>query len=348
VSQTLRSLLQTQWQRGGWLSDLLVPLSGLAGWAVQAKEAAYRKGWRPAYRAPVPVIVVGNIYVGGTGKTPVVTAIVQALSERGWTPGVVSRGYGVQIGARPRVGQGDLPPERFGDEPALIGRSTGVPVSVHPDRPRAARSLLGAFPQVDVIVSDDGLQHLALARDIEIVVQDDRGIGNGRLLPAGPLREPTTRLATVDAIVTNVSGPVPIAVPEAGTPRRVSMWMEPGAAWNLRDGTLRTLWELQAEYATRGIAAAAGIGNPARFFSTLRGAGVSPDTTMALPDHYSYAHSPFAELKAALILVTSKDAVKCSGLGDNRLWAVPVTPRLSDPGFFDWLTGCLPARDKLH
>ncbi|ARP90242.1 tetraacyldisaccharide 4'-kinase [Bordetella genomosp. 9] len=337
MSQIARTLLQRQWQDGGWLSGLLAPLSGLAWLAIVGKRALYGRGWRQAYRAPVPVIVVGNIYVGGTGKTPVVIALVQALRERGWTPGVVSRGYGVKVGPLARTGRGDLSPERFGDEPALIARATDAPVGIHPDRPRAVRALLGAFPDVDVIVSDDGLQHLALARDIEIVVQDGRGTGNGRLLPAGPLREPASRLEHVDAIVTNTASPPPAAPGGASTPRQVSMWMEPGEAWNLRDGSLRALWELQAEYGAGGIAAAAGIGNPDRFFATLRAAGVALETTLPLPDHYSYAQSPFAGIKAGLILVTAKDAIKCSGLGDNRLWAVPVTPRFSDPDFFDWI-----------
>ncbi|WP_427183430.1 tetraacyldisaccharide 4'-kinase [Bordetella bronchialis] len=343
MSQALRNLFETQWQRDGWLSTLLRPVSAVTWLAVSAKRALYRRGWRQSYRAPVPVIVVGNIYVGGTGKTPVVIAMVQALRERGWTPGVVSRGYGVKIGKHPRTGQGDLAADRFGDEPALISRATNAPVSIHPDRPRAVRTLLSAFPQVDVIVSDDGLQHLALARDVEIIVQDGRGVGNGRLLPAGPLREPATRLREAHTVVTNVDGPVPLATAPSGPPYRVEMWMEPGAAWNLRDGTLRTLWELQADYQARGIAAAAGIGNPARFFATLRSAGMSLDTTIPLPDHYSYARSPFAPVKAGLILVTAKDAVKCSGLGDNRLWAVPVTPRFSDPAFFDRVAARLPA-----
>lgn len=340
----MRTLLQAQWQHGGWLSNALTPLSALTRLAVAGKRALYRRGWLQAYRPPVPVIVVGNIYVGGTGKTPVVIALVQALRQRGWTPGVVSRGYGVKVGEHARTGKGELPAERFGDEPALISHTTDAPVSIHPDRPRAVRTLLSAFPRVDVIISDDGLQHLALARDVEIVVQDGRGIGNGRLLPAGPLREPASRLRDVDAVITNVDGPVSRAPSAPERPYRVSMWMEPGAAWNLREGTLRTLWELQADYQGRGIAAAAGIGNPERFFATLRTAGMSLDATVPLPDHYSYAKSPFASVKAGLILVTAKDAVKCSGLGDNRLWVVPVAPRFSDPDFFDRIAARLPTR----
>lgn len=342
------SLIQVQWQRGGWLSNLLLPLSWLTGLAVAAKHRLYALGLRHAYRAPVPVVVVGNIYIGGTGKTPVVVAIVKALLERGWTPGVVSRGYGVKVGTHAHVGRGELTAERFGDEPALIARATGVPIAVHPNRPKAARTLLSAHPEVNVIISDDGLQHLALARDIEIVVQDDRGIGNGRLLPAGPLREPAARLEQVQAIITNVPAAVLAAPSPYNGPRRIHMWMEPGEAWQLREGTLRALWELKSEYASGHIAAAAGIGNPERFFATLRAAGIPLSATVPLPDHYSYTHSPFASLKADIILVTTKDAVKCIGLGDNRLWVVPATPRFSDPGFFDWLVNALPTRPKLH
>ncbi|WP_345251485.1 tetraacyldisaccharide 4'-kinase, partial [Pigmentiphaga soli] len=202
----MKRLLQRQWQHGGWLSATLTPLSWLAALAVRLKRAAYRHGWRRAERLDVPVVVIGNIYVGGTGKTPLLLALAAGLRARGWQPGVVSRGYGAEVGPQPRVGRGRLDPALFGDEPALIAREAGVPVAVHPRRVLAARALRGACPEVDVILADDGLQHLPLARDDEIAVQDGRGVGNGRLLPAGPLREPPSRLAEVDAIVTNVTG----------------------------------------------------------------------------------------------------------------------------------------------
>ncbi len=341
MSTIATQLIQRQWQRAGWLSNLLLPLAGLAWLAVTAKRLAYRRGWRVAYRPPVPVIVVGNIYVGGTGKTPVVVALVKALRERGYTPGVVSRGYGVKVGKHAHVGRGDLSAERFGDEPALIARATGAPISVHPDRPRAVRTLLSAHPEVDVVISDDGLQHLALARDIEIVVQDDRGVGNGRLLPAGPLRESARRLREVDVLIDNVADANAKEPPAGQKPRRISMWMELTEAWRLRDGQRRALWELREDYAEDRIAAAAGIGNPQRFFASLRASGMPLAATVPLPDHYGYVRSPFRHVSADLILVTTKDAVKCLGLGDNRLWVVPAVPRFSDPHFFDWLASVL-------
>lgn len=328
-------LLARQWQHGGWLSTLLRPLAALTARVVARKRAAYRDGRKPAYRAPVPVVVIGNIYVGGTGKTPMVIATVEALRARGYTPGVVSRGYGVKLGPQARVGQGTLEAAQFGDEPALIARATGAPVAIHPRRALAAQALLRAHPRVDVIVSDDGLQHLALARDVEIVVQDRRGVGNGRLLPAGPLREPASRLREVDAVVTNIGTAAgDAAPPQPAGPRQVAMWLEPAEARRIEDGAMRPL----ASFAGRpGVAAAAGIGNPERFFTTLRAQGITLAATLPLPDHHDYARSPFQALAAAAILVTSKDAIKCAALHDARLWEVPVRARFSDPHLFDWL-----------
>lgn len=362
------SLLARQWQRGGWLSTALRPLSALTAWAVARKRERYASGAKVAYRAPVPVVVIGNIYVGGTGKTPMVIATVENLRARGYTPGVVSRGYGVKVGPHPRVGLGDLEAARFGDEPALIARATGAPVSIHPKRARAAQALLRAHPRVDVIVSDDGLQHLALARDVEIVVQDQRGVGNRRLLPAGPLREPASRLADVDAVVTNIgtagAGPAltdaPLSVSdtlvahsrhdgrlprvsdtESTPPRQVQMWLEPGLARHIAG---RATQPLSAFAGQPRIAAAAGIGNPERFFTTLRAAGITLSATLPLPDHHDYATSPFQALDADVILVTAKDAIKCGALNDPRLWEVPVQAAFSDPGLFDWLAHALRAR----
>jgi len=354
------SLLARQWQRGGWLSTALRPLSALTAWAVERKRARYASGAKVSYRPPVPVVVIGNIFVGGTGKTPMVIATVENLRARGYTPGVVSRGYGVKVGPHPRVGLGDLEAARFGDEPALIARATGAPVCIHPKRALAAQVLLQAHPKVDVIVSDDGLQHLALARDIEIVVQDQRGVGNRRLLPAGPLREPASRLADVDAVVTNIGTPGnSLAVSDtldapsqhdgrlprvsdtaSSRPRHVQMWLEPGLARHIGGHATQPLSAFAGQ--TR-IAAAAGIGNPERFFATLRAAGITLSATLPLPDHHDYATSPFQALDADVILVTAKDAIKCGALNDPRLWEVPVQAAFSDPRLFDWLADALRA-----
>ena len=366
--------MQQHWQRRGWLATLLRPLAALAGWHVRRRRADYLSGNRTVYRAPVPVIVVGNIYVGGTGKTPVVIALVDALRARGWTPGIVSRGYGARIGAEPRVGLGTLNPSEFGDEPALIAHTSGSPISVHPRRALAAQALLKQYPQTDVIVSDDGLQHLALARDVEIVVQDERGVGNGYLLPAGPLREPADRLDTVDVIITNRSAvpdalTPPVAEPTASTspnrappddatpqvplaqcrsdsdrqarPRHVDMQLQPIAARQLQGQAQRPLSDFSDPSIHPRVAAAAGIGNPERFFSTLRAAGVRPSPCLSLPDHYDYHESPFDAIQADAILITSKDAIKCQSHQDARLWEIPVQAQFSDPDWFDWLEGHL-------
>ncbi len=338
----MKRYLQQQWQEGGWLAQALRPLALLTSAAVALKHLAYRRGWKQASRLDVPIVVVGNLYVGGTGKTPFILAAVAALRERGWHPGVISRGYGTQAGAAPKVGQGSLDARIFGDEPALIARQSGAPVAVHPLRVLAAQALRRQHPQVDVILSDDGLQHLALARDVEIVIQDSRGIGNGLLLPAGPLREPVKRLGSIDALVTNRTGATTSATADGSGPaRRVDMELRARTAWRLVDGLERPL----ADLALSGrVAAVAGIGHPERFFATLRQAGVHPVVTVPLPDHYDYAKSPFSGLDAQYILITDKDAVKCLELNDPRLWAVSVSAHLSDPFFFDWLDTLLHGR----
>lgn len=325
------------WQSKGLASTLLLPLSWLVRLVVLYKQKRYRAlpDTRPA--GVRPVVVVGNILVGGTGKTPVVIALVEALSARGWHPGVVSRGYGVELKSRPKVGQGQLDAAGFGDEPALIARSTGSPLAVHPSRVLAVQALVHAHPEVDVIIADDGLQHLALRRDIEIVVQDARGLGNGRILPAGPLREPASKLGDVDYLITNLVAGQPAPPVLAIPAHQLCMSLRPERVTHLASDLSATWPEWLARHATGTIAAVAAIGQPERFFSMLRAQGLKLDATIALPDHDPYSSSPFTALTADLILVTAKDAVKCARFNDLRVWVINVAPQFSDIGWLDGL-----------
>lgn len=333
--------LQAAWQHDGLLAHALAPLGWLAERVSDRRRARFTQDPSPAWRASVPVLVIGNLLVGGTGKTPLLVAVVQALQSRGWHPGVVSRGYGVRVGPEPRVALGTPAATDVGDEPALIAAATGVPVAVHPDRPAAARALLAAHPDIDVIVSDDGLQHRALARDVELLVEDERGIGNGRVMPAGPLREAAHVRDTVDAVICNGD-------PAAAPPTRVrllGMHVVSTGARHLASGRRMDLPALAETHAP--VAAVAGIGRPERFFAALRAAGVPLAQTLALPDHADYARIDLRGLAAQAILLTEKDAVKCAHLTDQRLWAVSADIQLSDPHFFDWLhqrlTACRPS-----
>ncbi len=328
MRQRLESALARAWLRRGPLALALLPLAGLFGLLGVVRRGLYACGWLASSRLPVPVVVVGNIYVGGTGKTPLVIWLARALREAGYTPGVISRGYGAD-GAAPRTVTPDALPHEVGDEPLLIAARSGCPIVVGRDRGAAGRALLAAYPQVDLIIADDGLQHYALQRDIEIVLCDSRGNGNGWLLPAGPLREPATRRR--DFTVVNASQAVP-GVP-AGALR---MRLDGDRAERLADRSQTRLLSafsqpLQEGAAAPRLAAAAGIGNPARFFTTLREAGLRFDA-LPLPDHYDYAANPFAKIDADAILITEKDAVKCSRhdalKNDPRLWVVPVTARI--------------------
>jgi tetraacyldisaccharide 4'-kinase len=285
-------------------------------------------------RVDVPVVVIGNLYVGGTGKTPLTIELVRALIAHGWHPGIVSRGHGAARGDA-RMVQPDDHARDVGDEPVLMVRSTPAPVAVARSRTAAARLLRARHPECDVLVADDGLQHWQLARDIEIALLNSRGLGNGWLLPAGPLREPRARLDRVDAVVCN--GDVPPV--ETATPRYV-LRSRLGDARPLRGGgpsqSLASLATEQARNELR-ITAAAGIGMPDRFFAMLRSAGLVIDE-IPLADHFDFVADPFAGITADRILVTEKDAVKCAAnpalATDARLWVVPllteIDPRLVD------------------
>lgn len=326
---TNRSSLETTfhriWQRRGALAYLLWPLSMLFLLLSSLRRFGYRRGWLKSVRVPLPVIVVGNIFIGGTGKTPFTIWLVDILQQAGYRPGVVSRGHGRDADDCLEVTD-DSDPRLAGDEPVLIAMRTKVPVFISRQRPRAADALMRAHPNVNVIVSDDGLQHYALARDMEIVLFDKRGVGNGWLLPAGPLREPASRRR--DFTVINSAEPLTTAQNDF-----FSMQLIGDSAQRLSDASQTlSLSALPAndENVPR-IVAAAGIGNPARFFSTLRGAGLHFEE-MPLPDHYDFTADSFTETQAELILITEKDAVKCRRISalvnDRRIWVVPVTAHI--------------------
>ena len=324
TNHSLESILTRAWLRRGPLACALWPVSLLFRALSGLRAALYRAGVLEAGRLPVPVIVVGNIFIGGTGKTPLTIWLAQALAEAGFRPGVISRGHGAD-GQAPRAVTLHSNTLEVGDEPLLIARRTGVPVVVARKRVAAGRALLAAHPEVDVLITDDGLQHYALARDIEVLLFDGRGVGNGWLLPAGPLREGPQRRR--DFTVVNAPAITPqLAASVGGSPFRMQLVGD--SAERLNDPEERR--PLSA-FAGRRVLAAAGIGNPGRFFALLRGAGLA-FAELPLPDHYDFRENPFAAVDADVILITEKDAVKCGQLenlkDDPRLWVVPVTARI--------------------
>jgi tetraacyldisaccharide 4'-kinase len=330
----LQLTLVDAWQRRGPLAWLLSPLSVLHYIGYRARRGLYAIGLLHPARLDVPVVVIGNLYVGGTGKTPLTIELARALASRGWSPGIVSRGYGASASAPRIVSLADSALD-VGDEPLLMARATRLPVAVARNRAAAARRLRSEHPECDVLIADDGLQHWPLARDMEIALLHYRGLGNGWLLPAGPLREPGGRLNRVDAVVCN--GDVP---PVVATAPRYAMRAVLGPAHSLQNGSVRIpLAELAAQQGRQGwrVVAAAGIGMPDRFFMMLRAAGLTIHE-MPLADHFDFVASPFIGIAADRILVTEKDAVKCAAnpalATDARIWVVPlvtaIEPRLVD------------------
>jgi tetraacyldisaccharide 4'-kinase len=260
------------------------------------------------------VVVVGNLSVGGTGKTPLVCWLVGRLTDLGFKPGVVTRGYGGSSRNVRLIDSSD-DPNVVGDEPVLLARRTGAPVAIGRDRPAASQLLLNAG--CDVVVSDDGLQHYALARDCEIVVVDgDRRFGNGWLLPAGPLREAKSRLSGADAVVVNGG--------RALLDGALSMRLEAKSALSLIGGAVKVL----DEFAGRSVHAVAGIGNPERFFNLLRAHGIEV-VGHPLPDHAPLRAADISFADERPVLMTEKDAVKCGGIAGPHHWYVPVTASFS-------------------
>jgi tetraacyldisaccharide 4'-kinase len=323
ASSSLETTFTRAWQRRGALACALWPVSLLFRALSWLRAQLYRSGIKASARLPVPVVVVGNIFIGGTGKTPLTIWLCGVLREAGYTPGVISRGHG-SSGEAPRAVTPASTPQEVGDEPLLIALRAGCPVVVGRARAEAARALLAQYPQVDILVSDDGLQHYGLQRDVEIVLFDGRGAGNGWLLPAGPLREPASRQR--DFTVVNAPALTDaLRAAVGGKPFR--MQLDGSVAEPLRGGPAVAL----AALAGKRIVAAAGIGNPGRFFAMLRAAGLDVDE-LALPDHHDFLDRPFDALDADFILITEKDAVKCRQIehlnDDPRLWVVPVTAQL--------------------
>jgi tetraacyldisaccharide 4'-kinase len=315
-THALESLLTQAWQSRGFIACLLLPFSAIFFLIIFFRRILYRLGIFQSTILPVPAIVVGNIFIGGTGKTPLVIWLVSALRAHGYSPGVISRGYGARADAVIEV-KPDMSAVQTGDEPLLIARKCEVPVFVGRNRVAAAHRLLAAHPGIDVIIADDGLQHYALGRTMEIQLSDTRGHGNGWLLPAGPLREPVSRRS--DFYVINGGGK---SIASADTHRMQII------------GThAEQMIDRQQHFALsslndKRVAAVAGIGYPERFFEMLRSQGVVLESALALPDHFDFSTNPFVEIKADIILITEKDAVKCrriAGIGhDARLWVVPV------------------------
>ncbi len=326
--------IQHLWARTGVLTVLLLPFSLLFAAVSGLRRLAYRRGWLRSFAVDVPVIVVGNLTAGGSGKTPLVIWLVDHLRARGLNPGVVSRGYGGSARGCVDV-QPDTPAAVAGDEPALIRHKTGAPVVVGRDRVAAARTLRALHPAVDVIVADDGMQHYRLRRDIEIAVVDAAGgLGNGWPLPAGPLREPRSRLAGVDAVVQVVRGSTPPRRDLPGTSWRVDY--AAGRAYRLRAPQDRIPL---ADLPPRDWLAATGIGRPQGFFDMLAAHGLR-FAPRAFPDHHVFLPQDLPVDGA--VLMTEKDAVKCLPFAGEGWWAVEldVAP---EAGFTDWLDARLKA-----
>jgi len=316
---TLADRLQQQWLTGGPLSAALLPLSGLYRALLALRSFAYRTGLKRVETLPVPVIVVGNWIVGGAGKTPTTLALLALLRERGLRAGVVSRGYG-RDGDGVRLVTRVSTAREVGDEPLLIHLRSGAPVAVGRDRVAAARALLAAEPGLQLLVSDDGLQHWRLPRRLSLLVFDERGLGNGRLLPAGPLRQPPQALSSDQLVVYNAqqaSTPLPGFVAERGLAGAVTLaeW------WAGRPAGVDTLLALRGR---PGLLAVAGIARPQRFFDMLAGLGLSFDT-LALPDHADFTELPWPADVAGIVL-TEKDAVKLppERVGALSVWVVAL------------------------
>lgn len=314
--------LDHYWYSRNPVSIALLPLSWLFRLISRLRRQAYRHGLLGQDKLPVPVIVVGNISVGGTGKTPLVIWLARHLQALGYKPGIISRGYGGAATEWPQPVEAGSDPAWVGDEPVLLAVRTGCPLWVGPDRPATARALLDQA-DCDILISDDGLQHYALQRDLEIVVIDGvRGFGNGWSLPAGPLRERPSRLSEVDLVIANGESDL--------TDYR--MVLEPGQLINLAAPSLKKKLDY---FKDQPVHAMAGIGHPERFFNTLRAAGLYPQVH-PFPDHHCFSEMEITPDDALPVIITEKDAVKCAPFAHRRHWYLEVSAQ-PDRGFIQQL-----------
>lgn len=311
-----------QWQTTSIAHIILLPLSWLFAMITAIRRYLYRHHILSSKRLSVPVVVIGNISVGGTGKTPLVIELAAQLQRAGFKPGIISRGYGgTQAGEVLPVSN----PQQFGDEPVLIAKRSACPVWVNADRVEAGRALLAAHPTCNVIISDDGLQHYRLQRDVEIVVVNStHSLGNRRLLPAGPLREPVSRLNTVHAVVDTGRSGLKHMMVNQRMPPIFTMQLNMMGIVSI-DGTRNiSLAQLQQQQ----VVAIAGIGHPERFFNFLKGLGLQC-RVQAFEDHHAYTQQDFAHLQTYTLLMTEKDAVKCQPLNLSNAWYLPVSAMLA-------------------
>lgn len=319
----LAERLLAAWYRGHPALFLLWPLEWLYRRVAQRRRQAFLDGSRPAYRPPVPLIVVGNVTVGGTGKTPMILWLVEHCRRRGLRVGVVSRGYGATPAYLPWRVEAGQQAWQAGDEPLLIVERSGVPLVIDPDRSRAVQALL-AEQAFDLLLSDDGLQHYRLARDLELVLVDAaRGLGNRRCLPAGPLREPAERLQSVDAVLCNGAS--------EDAPEGFALGLQPTSLVNLRTGQRVNLAHFPPGQAMHAVA---GIGNPQRFFATLEALHWRP-IPHAFADHARYSAEVLTFAPELPLVMTEKDAVKCRTFAGDNWWYLAVDAQPS-PAFTRW------------
>ena len=331
----MEAWLIREWQRTSPWQLLLRPVSWLFRLLTAIRRATYRVGLFATHSVGVPVIIVGNITVGGTGKTPLVLALVEALTKRGRHCGIVTRGYQrrepEEWATVIHVVPATVEDASVSDEATLLARRSGVPVYAGADRVEVARTLLRNHAEIDLIVSDDGMQHYKLQRDIEICVIDGaRALGNGALLPAGPLREPASRLNTVSAIVVNRNGGNVDPIRFSETTPAFAMSFGSELFVNLKTGQRLGVNDALAAFHGMRIHALAGIGHPQRFFSHLTALGFVPATAQPFPDHYHYRAEDMPGSDAGIILMTEKDAVKCGTFADQRMWFMRVDAVLPD------------------